>query len=140
MRILSLIVASLMLVADPGRAQVVQSIAADPGLVDDNPCDGGGDGGSCTGGDWCPPECRVCGAFSAIMINTGQGDWDLSGLADPVTFDLGSHGGRQTIAWTARGSDLAFLALDRYGNGTIDDGMGNDRHSMREIFLQRSTR
>lgn len=109
----------LLIVANPVPAQVVQT-----NLMDEDPCGGGGGGGGggCGGGDWCPPECSSCGSFSAVVVNVGQGGWDLSGLADPVTFDLGPLGGRQTIAWTARGSDLAFLALDRNGNGVIDDG------------------
>lgn len=123
MRSLILIVIALLLVgANPGRAQVVQPPSAEDPLMDDDPCDGGGGGGGdCSGDTWCPPECSSCFAFSAIVVGTGQ-DWDLSGLADPVTFDLGPLGGRQTIAWTARGSALMFLALDRNRNGVVDDG------------------
>jgi hypothetical protein len=120
MRILILTLISLLLdIANPGRAQFVPS----SDLYQD-PCGpgGGGGGGSCSGQTWCPPECSSCSAFSAIIVGTEQGDWDLGGLADPVTFDLGLPGGRQTIAWTARGSALMFLALDRNGNGVIDDG------------------
>jgi hypothetical protein len=119
MRILILTLISLLLVvANPGQAQLVQS----PDLYQD-PCGpGGGGGGSCSGETWCPPECSSCFAFSAIVVGTEPGDWDLTGLADPVTFDLGPLGGRQEIAWTARGSALMFLALDRNGNGVIDDG------------------
>src|SRR5690242_12313551 len=121
MRILTLTLISLLLVvANAGRAQLAQS----PDLYQDpcGPGGGGGGGGSCSGQSWCPPECSSCFAFSAIIVGTEQGEWDLGGLADPVTFDLGPLGGRQTIAWTARGSALMFLALDRNGNGAIDDG------------------
>lgn len=117
MRILIATTAVLLVLAVPAAAQ---SVRAD-NLP--NPCGGGGGdgGGSCSGGDWCPPECSSCGSFSAVVIGASGSSWDLSGLDDPVTFDIGGLGGVQTIGWTARASELSFLALDRNHNGVIDD-------------------
>jgi hypothetical protein len=55
-------------------------------------------------------------------LKLGNGPWKLSGLDDPVSFDITSTGHLDTIGWTAADSGIAFLALDRNGNGRIDDG------------------
>lgn len=57
-----------------------------------------------------------------ILFNLGDGPYRLSGLDDPVSFDIHADGQRLKIGWTARNASVAFLALDRNGNGKIDDG------------------
>lgn len=49
-------------------------------------------------------------------------DYQLTGLLQGVRFDIDGDGTEEQVAWTAMGSHLAFLALDRNGNGKIDNG------------------
>lgn len=62
------------------------------------------------------------GDCSPIVINLQPGPYTLSSISDPVNFDIDADGAPNRITWTRRGSAVAFLALDRNGNGTIDDG------------------
>jgi hypothetical protein len=65
--------------------------------------------------------CPGCCLVSPILIST-RGDYHLTSVADGVSFDIDADGVAERMSWTARGSDVAFLALDRNGNGTIDNG------------------
>jgi len=69
----------------------------------------------CGGGCECDHDC------SPIIIRLGLGGIKLSDVHNGVQFDIGGRGTRDLVAWPLD-PDSAWLALDRNGNGIIDDG------------------
>ena len=72
---------------------------------------------------WVPyPTCTCQYAGSPIIVDTTGKGFHLTSAEDGVRFDIAGSGHLIQIAWTAADSGVAFLALDRNGNGVIDNG------------------
>lgn len=78
------------------------------------------------GGNESPPgdgtECSNNCWESPILIDFDGGSIALTDLQDGVWFDIEPGGAIERMAWTVPQSGDAFLALDRNGNGLIENG------------------
>lgn len=91
-------------------------------------------GGYCQEDLWCTADFQVCdqGAWSSwrcecvtqspVAVDLFGNGFAFTNQTGGVSFDLDSDGRNEQTAWTVVGSDDAWLALDRNGNGSIDNG------------------
>jgi hypothetical protein len=59
---------------------------------------------------------------SPIVVDLGSNGIKLGEAGVGVYFDVNADGVRDRMQWVRRGGDEGFLAMDRSGNGLIDDG------------------
>jgi hypothetical protein len=68
------------------------------------------------------PTCGVHDYCSPIIVDVGGHGFKLTSATDGVKFDITGTNKPIQIAWTATGSQNAFLAIDWNHNGKIDSG------------------
>ena len=75
--------------------------------------------------EWVPtPSCYwKCQRVSPIILDLEGSGFQLTDATNGVWFDFFGTGSDIHISWTAKGSENAFLALDRNGNGVIDSAL-----------------
>lgn len=62
------------------------------------------------------------GGCSPIVIDLARDGVDLGKAGTGVYFDVNADGVRDHVQWVRVGGDEGFLAMDRSGNGLVDDG------------------
>src|SRR5581483_9840872 len=63
---------------------------------------------------------NICHGGTPIVVDVNGDGFSLTDMKHGVDFDFYGDGKKLRIAWTAPGSDDAWLVLDRNGNGVID--------------------
>lgn len=70
-----------------------------------------------------PPASPAATANCPLILSLNRNDpYTLTTAEDGVLFDIDANGELEQVAWTAAGSDVGFLGIDRDGDGRITNG------------------
>lgn len=83
-------------------------------------CFASSNGATCSQGTVAIPPC--CCFWSPIAFDLTGNGFSFTDIAGGVRFDLEGSGTAYQVAWPTASSGNAWLALDRNGNGLIDNG------------------
>lgn len=73
------------------------------------------------GSEWDDDLCK-CVSYTPVLVDVNGDGFSLTDYAGGLNFDLNADGTAEQLSWTTVGSDDAWLALDRNGNGVVDNG------------------
>lgn len=119
----------MLVIAGSAAGQCGTCFSCDPSIDPVGDCPAGGTcqnwnqypTSGCPAG-WPAIGCSCCNKTTPIVIDVDGSGFALTDLKDGTVFDIAALGKPAQVSWTSPHSTNGWLALDRNGNGTIDDG------------------